>query len=176
MRLAGVPTDDSMTPDDAGPANGDASQRAHAGRAPEDGGRTGRLASQRAHTGQLCANVGQSCGRSGELPDDRQARRQRARGGGDPAQGASYPERAGDGPAASSQASHREDPCQPPGGGALAGGGTGHAPEDRETSSPDALAERHARERVDRRGRESGAVEAATWVMLEGFTAGSLPR
>ena len=152
LRLAGVPTDNSMNPETrdqptATPANARTQDaRPRTVDVPDASPANGRTRANCAPT------VADPAVDSGEPPDDRQARGHRARGGGDPTQGAGHPERAGDGPAASSQASHREDPCQPPGGGGLAGGGTGHAPEDRETSSPDALTERHARERVDRRG------------------------
>ena len=150
LRVAGVPTDDSMTPETrdqpvATPANARTQDaRPRTVDVPDASPASGRT---RANCARTSANPAVD---SGELPDDRQARGHRAGGGGDPAQGASHPERAGDGPAASSHASHRGDARQPPGGGALAGGSTGHAPEDRQTSGPDALAERHAREGVDR--------------------------
>ena len=124
-------------------------------------------------TGQLCAKGGRSCGNSGQPPDDRQARGHRTGRRRDPAQGAGHPERAGDGPAASSQASHREDARQPPGGCSLATGGTGHAPEHRQTSGADALAERHTREGMDRPADRTAG--GGTW-LTSGRPSRSTPR
>ena len=173
VRLAGVPTDDSMKPETRDqPAATPANARTQDARprtvdVPDASPASGR-------TRANCApSVGQSCGSSGEPPDDRQARGHRAGRRRDPAQGAGHPERAGDGPAASSQARHREDARQPPGGGPLAGGGAGHAPEDRQTSGADALAERHAREGVDRLAAETA--RGGTW-LTSGRPSRSTPR
>ena len=124
-----------------------------AGRAPEDSGRT---TSPRQPAGQHGPTVREgwpilrrfrqaSGGPPGRAATEAGRRR-------DPTQGAGDPERAGSGPSASSQApASAQDARQPPGGHTSGPErGAGHAPEDRQTSGSGALAERHAREGIDR--------------------------